>query len=125
MSSYAEADQSPIPGAAIVLEGWFYPGIVHPRWFLQQGILTTDETEWAEGREERPPRTGVDFSEFEAPGFLFTCQRRSLRVASTVGAPEFNRLAEVLFATLEHLPHMPARAVSMTRSLHLPLGAQK
>src|SRR4051812_8141337 len=106
-----EDDEREIVGVAVILDGSFNPGIIHPYWFVANGMMSREEAESATG-----VRVGADFGEFLVPDFAFRCRRDRLRVASPVRSENFERIFRIVLRTLEVLPHMPVRTLSLNRS---------
>lgn len=110
-------DEREIPGAAVILDGSFNPGIMHPYWFVAYGIISQEEADAA----AETVTVGTEHSHFALKELAFRSQRRRLRVASTIGSEDFERVASIVVQTLTVLPHMPVQALSLNRSAHVPL----
>ena len=116
-------EEREIPGAAIILDGWFNPGIIHPRWFVSTELLSEEEARVAE--QDQALKVTSEASEFKVSGYVFRCRRERLRVASTLGATDFDAVKKVVVGTLTHLPHMPVRVASLNRSAHIPVDRDR
>ena len=113
-------DEREVTGAAIVLDGSFNPGIIHPYWFLANGMLAEAEAEEA----SQKGTTTSEASEFTVADYAFRCRRTRLRVASTIESAEVDKVRDVVVDTLRVLPHMPVRVAFLNRSAHIPLDRE-
>lgn len=99
-------------GLDVVIVGAFNPAILHPEWFLHQGLIEEEDAAKAEVNVVSTEATDVQFA-----GLQFICVSDRLTV-STSNISHASRMQDLLLQIFSLLGHIPVKACGINAWVH-------